>query len=457
MSRTLVFALTVIAGQFASACTESLDVSIEESALITQQVTNYAGTAETYSLLGSLSELQANNAFFKNMGTTGRTCGSCHAPAGGWTPSAARQLWNDSQGTDPLFMFTHDVGLCPDSNITELADREHAMKLLLERGLTRSGVTVQPTWEFEVVSVDDPYACSGTTSTTFFGYRKPNPTVGVSQKSSVTWAPAPQPDMRAALDAFMVGATKVHGLTTYVPTVEEQTQGRDFMLFTFFAQISDRVAGRLDDDGARGGPHQLSQQPWFIGINDASTGTPTRKVFDIYDAWIDADDGCGHGGPGVRGGSDRSGPRDWRCRRLERRALIAAGQELFNFRQNANGGTCSGCHNSPNVGTRSVYQLFDIGVVDASDSDLPRVRLRNKTTGEERVVVNLGRAAATGLWSDIGRMAVPTLRGLASRAPYFSSGQAATLDDVVEHYDQRFHFGFTGDERRALVAFLSAL
>jgi cytochrome c peroxidase len=54
-------------------------------------------------------------------------------------------------------------------------------------------------------------------------------------------------------------------------------------------------------------------------------------------------------------------------------------------------------------------------------------------------------------------MAVPILRGLSSRAPYFDSGQAKTLEDVVNHYNQRFTFNFTNHEKKALVAFLSAL
>jgi hypothetical protein len=474
MARQLLYALAITANAFLFGCTdpeaEDVSTTTSMSRLTPQQVANSSGIAETHSLLGTLPELEANNAFFKNMGTTGRTCKSCHAAAGGWTPSASQELWNDTNGTDPLFMFTHDVGVCPNGDITRKRDRRDVMKLLLERGLTRGGATVQPTAEFEVTAIEDPFSCPTATLTTFFGYRKPNPTVGISQKSSVTWAPAPQPDMRLTLNNLVIGATRVHGLTTYTPTEEEQRQGTDFMLFTYFAQIKDRAAGRLDDDGARGGPLHLSEQDWFVGINHSSTGETTRKVFDIYDAWIDADAACNDDDDddhdsdsdsdsdddsdrGRRGGGH--GRHD--CDKLERRALIAEGQEIFNFRQNANGGTCSGCHNSPNVGTRSVYQLFDIGIVDVADPDLPRVHLRNKTTGEVRVVSNLGRAAATGRWSDIGRMKVPTLRGLASRAPYFSSGQARSLDDVVKHYDQRFTFGFTKRERKALVAFLKAL
>jgi cytochrome c peroxidase len=54
-------------------------------------------------------------------------------------------------------------------------------------------------------------------------------------------------------------------------------------------------------------------------------------------------------------------------------------------------------------------------------------------------------------------MKVPILRGLASRAPYFHDGRAATLQDVVDFYDQRFDIGFTDDEKRDLIAFLDAL
>ena len=233
------------------------------------QVWNLAGVAEVYSPLGSITELRATNPFFKNLGTSGRTCESCHSVEGGFTTSAAIEDWIFSGGTDPLFMHTFDNGLCPDSDISTPLKRLQAMKLTLERGSTRGTARIQPTAEFEMIAVSDPYNCSGTNLTTFFTYRKPNPTTGVSQKTSVTWAPGPQPDMRAALKGFFVGATQLHGQTTYLPTDEEQNQAADFMLHNYFAQVSDFTAGRLDDDGARCGPHHLANQDWFVGINHA--------------------------------------------------------------------------------------------------------------------------------------------------------------------------------------------
>ena len=63
----------------------------------------------------------------------------------------------------------------------------------------------------------------------------------------------------------------------------------------------------------------------------------------------------------------------------------------------------------------------------------------------------------TGKWADIGRFKGPTLRALATRAPYFHNGFAPDLVAVVEFYNTRFDIGLTADEKDDLVAFLLAL
>jgi cytochrome c peroxidase len=63
----------------------------------------------------------------------------------------------------------------------------------------------------------------------------------------------------------------------------------------------------------------------------------------------------------------------------------------------------------------------------------------------------------TGKWADIGKFKGPILRGLASRAPYFHNGFAASLEEVVEFYDTRFGIGLSAREKADLVAFLRAL
>jgi hypothetical protein len=56
-------------------------------------------------------------------------------------------------------------------------------------------------------------------------------------------------------------------------------------------------------------------------------------------------------------------------------------------------------------------------------------------------------APISGQCKDIGLLKGPNLLGLASRAPYFHNGSAATLMDVVNFYDRRFNIGFTGQEK----------
>jgi cytochrome c peroxidase len=77
--------------------------------------------------------------------------------------------------------------------------------------------------------------------------------------------------------------------------------------------------------------------------------------------------------------------------------------------------------------------------------------------GQTFVVTDLGRAMISGSCADIGKVKGPILRGLASRAPYFHNGSAATLADVVTFYDLRFGLGFTEQEKQDLVAFLRSL
>ena len=49
------------------------------------------------------------------------------------------------------------------------------------------------------------------------------------------------------------------------------------------------------------------------------------------------------------------------------------------------------------------------------------------------------------------------LRGLANHAPYFHDGSAATLPDVVEHYDSFLRLGLTPQQKQDLVEYLKSL
>ena len=122
-------------------------------------------------------------------------------------------------------------------------------------------------------------------------------------------------------------------------------------------------------------------------------------------------------------------------------------------------GTCTICHDSPNVGNHSVKAPLNIGLTDPSrrTPDMPLYTLRHKTTHEARQTTDPGRAMITGKWADVGKFKGPILRGLAARAPYFHNGSAANLDEVVDFYDQRFAIGLTASEKADLVAFLRSL
>jgi len=120
------------------------------------------------------------------------------------------------------------------------------------------------------------------------------------------------------------------------------------------------------------------------------------------------------------------------------------------------------------VGNHSVKAPLDIGVADAGVktppvldvSGLPVFTLtctQGPLTGRTYMVTDPGRAMISGKCKDIGRFKGPILRGLASRAPYFHNGTAATLMDVLNFYDQRFGIGFTEQQKTDLVNFLNTL
>jgi len=68
-----------------------------------------------------------------------------------------------------------------------------------------------------------------------------------------------------------------------------------------------------------------------------------------------------------------------------------------------------------------------------------------------------GRALVTGRCIDVGSIVMQQFRGLSARAPYFSSGSAKSLRELVDFYDRRFNIGFSDQERDYLAHFLSVL
>src|SRR5690242_7850979 len=73
-----------------------------------------------------------NKAYFKNHGSNGRTCNTCHISSSAWglTPSDVAEKFNGSQGTDPVFR-TNDGSNCPSADVSTLAARRSAYSQLL--------------------------------------------------------------------------------------------------------------------------------------------------------------------------------------------------------------------------------------------------------------------------------------------------------------------------------------
>ena len=79
-----------------------------------------------------------------------------------------------------------------------------------------------------------------------------------------------------------------------------------------------------------------------------------------------------------------------------------------------------------------------------------------------------GRGEATKKYYDNGRFRVPSLRNVALTAPYMHDGRFATLDEVIDHYNQGGHYSENVDpkirklhlsdlDKQALKAFLKTL
>src|SRR5690242_2001294 len=448
------------------------------------------------------------NPFFQDLGSNGRRCVTCHQPSDAWsvTPPHIQQRFAATNGTDPIFRPV-DGATCPSADVSTVEERRRAYGLLLTRGLIRVGIAVPANADYQVIGVYNQYGCNATDVISM--YRRPLPSMNLSFLSAVMFdgresSPATGTSKvvynnypasllsdlaHQSLDAT-VGHAQGDGTR---PTPEEQRQIVDFETKLFTAQIHDRLAGNLNDDGAMGGPTPLSTQPFFITVNSSvhfllpvfeqpgglvtpGDGQFTSNIFNLYDQWAQS------------GGDDQSAAR----------SSIARGEQLFNTLQipisgvaginddvAAGGlvtggmptlqGTCGTCHDTPNVGNHSFPTPLNIGTGDPSPNNgsvnlggldvsyLPEITVCRKdaTTGRGtddcKTTSDLGQALIDGRFDHVGKIKGPILRGLAGRAPYFHNGSAATLLDAVNFYDVRFNLDLSPQDKNDLVAFLRTL
>ena len=430
---------------------------------------NLSGVLRTITLDGN--PLDYSNPFFQSLGTNGRSCVSCHVPSSGWTitPAEIRARFDATRGLDPIFR-TNDGSNSPLADISTVAARRASYGMLLTKGLFRVGLPIPAGAEFDLVGVDDPYRFAGAAELSLF--RRPIPTTNLRFLTGVMWdgresftplgtfpvLAANTPDQNAFaliedLKHQSNDATIGHAQGAAPLTADQMEAIVEFELNLATAQQKLRHVGSLDAGGAWGGPAFVATQTFYVTINDVLGADTSGAPFDpdampLFRAWA---------------GSKKP-----------ERAAIARGAKLFGTKSIAITGvgglnddlglttikgTCTTCHDTPNVGNHSVALPIDIGLTDASrrTPDMPLYTLQNKRTGVTRTTTDPGRALLTGQWKDIGKFKGPVLRGLASRPPYFHNGLAADLGEVVDFYDTRFSVGFTRQEKADLIVFLNSL
>ncbi len=442
---------------------------------------NDGGFAATFSRTGVIDR---TGPFFQDLGINGRSCSSCHIQGEGWTitPRGVQARFEKTLGTDPIFRLV-DGSNSPLADVSTFEARRDAYSMLLNRGLIRVGIRIPDNAEFELAAVDDPYSFASAKELSLF--RRPLPTANLEFLSAVMWDgretiadPKSQDCLFGTTDCFaslhLVLGNQSNSATTGhaeapLPVSDVQRAAIvDFQMGLFVAQIFDRNVGRVNAQSARGGPDVLSNEMFYFGINDTLAGdyrtsapfTPTAMT--LFEAWTSALPDA------------NISDQPLREKVAAARSAVARGQALFNTKQilirDVRGlndalatatipGTCTTCHNAPNVGDHSVPLPLDIGLTDASrrTPDMPLYMLRHKVSGQIVQTTDPGRALISGKWKDIARFKGPILRGLAARAPYFHNGLAKDLGEAVEFYDTRFGIGLTAAEKSDLVAFLRTL
>jgi cytochrome c peroxidase len=464
------------------------------------------GVVSTYNMNGPIDE---SAPFFQSLGTNGRSCSSCHVVgnAMGLSTQNIQERFLLTRGHDPLFAAV-DGANCPNLSSNDPATHS----ILLKNGLIRIAIQLPAAMQFTIRAEVDPYGCAIVTDPTsglltVSVYRRPLPTTNLRFLSTImfdgreTIAPLNdtqtfQANLVSDLMHQAFDATNIHAQAAVPLTTEQQTAIVNFELGLFSAQLADARAGLLGEYGSLGGARNLSGAKYYPGINDTLGADPTGAAFNptgmtLFASWENLK-------------ADNERDRELVAAQED----IAAGETLFNSRAltitNVRGlndnptlaaalgntvpiasfpGTCTTCHDAPNVGDHSLPLPLDIGTGHdaARESDtqianglaqlsFPGVPVYEitgcpnpfATAGEASApyviyTTDPGKGLVTGLCGDVNRIKGPVLRGLAARAPYFHNGAARDLNEVLNFYNQRFQMNLTEKEKSQLIAFLNSL
>ncbi len=443
------------------------------------------GTLATYTTAGQIDE---STAFFQPLGSNQRTCVTCHQPSQAMSLSAAATtaLFTSTNGTDPLFTAI-DGANCPATAIT---GDTTSHSLILTKGLIRIPVELPAGTQFTLTVLSDPYGCALSIDPTtdrqiVSTYRRPLPTSSLAYLSNIMWdtrettaalttASTFDASLNTDLTAQLLSAVSTHEQGTTTPTAAQISAVLALEQSLYTTQTTDNAAGSLTANGATGGPSNLAAFNFYPGINDAFGGDPQGKpfnpaVFTLYGSWQNSNNPA--------------------------QASIARGEGVFNTAPmqitNVRGindnpalgspanlkGSCSFCHDTPNVGNHSLPLPLDTGTprLAATETDpnilaglaqltapqLPVYQITGCTGANNKPVTytttDPGKALFTGLCADVNRVKLPILRGLAARAPYFHNGSANDLTQLVNFYNARFQMNLNPGQKTDLINFLNAL
>ena len=334
------------------------------------------GVVETYNLAAPTNT--ATNPFFQSLGTNGRACATCHEPRSAWGVSAQSiQLrFMLSGGTDPIFRVV-DGATCSSDDVSTFFKRIKAYQLLLSKGLIRIFLPLPATQlgsnpplprDFEITAINDPYGCTDLSSTTptVSVYRRPLPSANLR---FLTECPSGQTSARRCRSCGTVGRRRCK-VSQSTPRwamrkrsiLQARTQISQIVAFEssiFDAQEFDFEAGRAAFAWRDRAGH------WRFRSRIFSSASTTRCRRDSIPT------------------SSRSTMRG-RTSRIRIARRLRGARAIFNTRQftinGVNGlnlfstdplgattitGTCTTCHDSPNVGNHSKKLPLNIGVADA--------------------------------------------------------------------------------------------
>ncbi len=341
--------------------------------------------------------------------------------------------------------------------------------------------------EFQIRIIKDPYGCEksakyGLPSGGISMYRRVMNSSNlamngqfsadrttVNPQGSIMWD-----GREASLESQFVDATLGHAQGAAAPTSAQISEGVAFESGVYTAQSFDLKAGSLTANNGTGGPVALANDQPFT----PATGLEGMTMFDA-----------------------------WTGSRNLMQASIKRGQDIFNNRQftvmgvagtndtlgNPTSATCAGCHSNQNIGSSVNAGGKHLGIGDNSSADqsgnqtsatvLPPTSDEplmsflcprdingksiipffsnpvtiNGITYDDFRTTDPGMAMVSGKCKDLGKFKIPRLRGLAARAPYFHGGNAASLGQVVDFYNQRFNLELSRQERQDLINFLGSL